>query len=61
MEKQLEEEIQRRMKEQNLQRREFEEEEALRRYRIKERAYMESRLSKYLPLLLECNLIAKEL
>jgi hypothetical protein len=42
-------------------RNDLQDEEAMRRYRNKERAYIETKLSKYLPVIIEANLMAVEL
>ena len=42
-------------------RNELQDEEAMKRYRNKERAYIETKLSKYLPVIIEANLMAVEL
>jgi kinesin family protein 13 len=39
----------------------IEDEETMKKYRIKEKNFIENKLSKYLPKVLEVNLIAKEL
>jgi kinesin family protein 13 len=39
----------------------LEDEETMKKYRIKEKNFIETKLSKYLPKVLEVNLIAKEL
>lgn len=40
---------------------ELQDEEAMKRYRNKERGYIETKLSKYLPIIIEANLMAVEL
>ena len=42
-------------------RNDLQDEEAMKRYRNKERAYIETKLSKYLPVIIETNLMALEL
>jgi hypothetical protein len=44
-----------------MRRRDLEDEEAMKRYRMKEKAFIEGKLKKYLPMIIETNLIAKEL
>lgn len=42
-------------------RKQYEDEETMKKYRIKEKNFIENKLQKYLPKVLEVNLIAKEL
>lgn len=47
--------------ERELKKKEIQKEETLKRFKLKEKHYLEQKLSKYLPKLMEINMIAKEL
>ncbi|CAD8078169.1 unnamed protein product [Paramecium primaurelia] len=59
--KKLEEETLQKQLQREKARKQYEDEETMKKYRIKEKNFIENKLQKYLPKVLEVNLIAKEL